>query len=294
MFNRRVDSFLPTVCKNLVEMQDIMNSEEAIMDIARREMVAAFANTFILTSDESGVIMFEKLLSITANPKTENLEFRRQRALNRLSMSPPFTFNFLKHKLDEIIGEGLWDAYIDFDNYTLYVESSAVDQNWYSEVEFTINRVKPCNMVFVNVPRTSDAITMNEQISYTQVNWRYRLGSWKLGQYPFATYDGGGVIKMPEIRSIQTALINDTANFVANTVSAVLLNDAVKVTGVVTKQVADNVAYVEYAVTPDMVDLITNIKLLKSDDSVLTQSSVYVPVTQPLVSKHTITIKEGV
>lgn len=294
MFNRRLDSFLPSVYKNIIEMEDVMNSEESIMDIARKEMVSAFANTFVLTSDESGVIMFEKMLNILANPQTEDLEFRRRRVLNRLSMSPYFTFNFLKQKLNDIIGVGLWNAYIDFENYTLYVEASAVDQNWYSEVEFTINRVKPCNMVFVNVPCTVEAVVMNEEISYTQVKWRYRLGSWKLGQYPFATPDGGGVIKMPEIRSIQTALLNDTANFVSQTVSAVLINDTVKITEIVTKQIYDNAVSVEYTVTPEMVDLITSIKLLKSDDSVLTQSSVYVPVPQPIMSKHTITIKEGV
>lgn len=294
MFNRPLKSFVPSIYKDVVEMDDIMTSEESIMAIARNEMAAAFANTFVLTSDESGVIMFEKMLNITANSQTEDLEFRRQRVLNRMSMSPPFTFNFLKQKLDEIIGAGAWTAYIDYNTYTLYVESSATDQNWYSEVEFTINRIKPCNLVFVNVPYTAEYIQLNETISYDTLNWRYRLGSWRLGQNPFATLDGGGTIKMPEIRSIQNELLNSVAGAVVNTVTAVLINDSIKITDFKVKSATDNVVSLEYSVTPQMTSVMTNIKLLGPGDSVLTQVAVYVPITQTIVSKHLITVKEGV
>ena len=293
MFNRPLMSFVPPVYTDIVEINDIIKSEESLMDIARRELSAAFANTFILTSDEQGVIMFEKMLSIVADVQKEDLEFRRNRILNRLSMSPPFTFRFLKKKLDEIIGPGAWAAYVDFDNYALYVESSSVDQNWYSEVSFTINSIKPCNMVFVNVPYTSAEVRLNEHISYSQQNWRYRLGSWKLGRYPFATFDGGGIIKMADIKSVQQALLDDAAVCVADTISLVVLNGNIEITEFRLKQAHDNIVSVEYAVTPEMTNLITDIKLCKADGTVLTQSTVYVPVTQGIVSKHLITVKEG-
>ena len=293
MFNRPLSSFVPSVYDGIVEMQDIINAEESTMSIARREMLAAFSNTFVLTANESGVIMFENMLNITANTQTEDLEFRRDRVLNRLSMSPPFTFRFLKQKLDEIIGSGAWAAHIDFDNYTLYVESSAVDQNWYSEVEFTINLIKPCNMVFINMPRTSMAVNISEAISYSVNKWRYRLGSWRLGEHSFATSDGGGIIKMAETRSVQQALLSDAAEGIAEGIAGVLINGTIKVSNLTLKQVSDNVVTVEYAVTPQMTNLITDIKLLGADDTILTQSVVYVPVTQTVISKHTISVKEG-
>ena len=294
MFNRPLSSFVPSVYEGIVEIDDIMNAEENVMSIARRETLSAFANTFVLTADESGIVLFEEMLNIVANSKTEDIEFRRQRIMNRLSMSPPFTFRFLKQKLDEIIGIGAYSVYIDFANYTLYVESSAVDQNWYSEIEFTINRIKPCNMVFINVPYTAMAMSMSEEISYAQKTWKYRLGSWKLGEFPFATLTGGGIIKMPETKSIQQALLNDTANFVAQDVSAVLINNKIKISDFTVKQVTENVVSIQYSVTPDMTNLITDIKLIRSDNTVLTQSSVYVPVTQTVMNKHTIAVKESV
>lgn len=294
MFNRPLSSFVPLVYDGVVEMSEIIDAEEQCLDIARREMYSAFSNTFVLTADESGVIMFEKMLNIVANPRAEDLEFRRQRIINRLSMSPPFTFRFLKQRLDEIIGVDAWKAYIDFNNYTLYVEASASNQSWYSEVEFTLGRIKPCNMVFINVPYTAMNINISEQVSYNRLFWKYRLGSWKLGQYPFAQMDEGGIVKMPEVKSIQSALLNSTATCVAEDVAAVLINDTVKVSEFSVKQASDNVVSIEYRVNPSMTNLITDIKLLRADDTVLTQCAVYVPVTQSVVSKHIITVKEGV
>ncbi len=294
MFNRPLNSFVPTFYKDVVEMEDIMNSEEHIMDIARREVSAAFANTFVLTSDESGVIMFEKMLGITANSQTEDLEFRRQRVLNRLSMSPPFTFRFLEQKLNEIIGVGAWTAYIDFNNYTLYIESSATDQNWYYEIEFTVNRIKPCNMVFINVPYMAMGVNISETISYLEQSWRYRLSSWKLGAYPFATLDGGGTVKMAETKSIQQALLNDTANFLAEDIAYVVINGTIILEEFRAKQVASNAVTIEYEVTPNLTRLITSIKLMREDATALTQASVYVPVSQSIICKHTMTVKEGI
>ena len=293
MFNRPLNSFLPTLYQGVVEIDDIMNAEEQEMSIARQELYSAFANTFVLTSDESGVIMFEKMLNIVANPRTEDLEFRRRRLLNRMSMHLPFTFRFLKQRLDEIIGVAGWKAYIDHDNYTLYVEAAATNESWYSEMAFTLNQLKPCNMVFINVPRIDMSINLNEGISYRTLNWKYRLGSWRLGEHPFAVIDGGGIVKVPELKSVQQAMLNGAASFVADDVAAVLINDTVKVSNFKLKQADDNVVSIEYEVVPSMTRLITDIKLLRADDTVLTQSAVYVPVTQTVVSKHTITVKES-
>lgn len=292
MFNRTLKSFVPNTYKDIVEMDSILNSEEKLMDITRREMAAAFSNTFVVTSDEAGIAVFEGMLNILAKPQTETLEFRKQRVLNRMAMSPPFTFRFLKKKLDEIIGTGSWDAYIDFANYTLYVESSASDQNWYHELAFTVNKVKPCNMVFTNVPRSAHGVRLCEEITYEQKIWKYRLGSWKLSRSPFSEVGGRGIAKMANIPSVQPSLLNDTASFISSDISSVLINDAVEITNFRTNDASGNQVRLEYVVTPEMTDVITDIKLMRAG-AILTQSSVYIPVTEPVISKHIITVKEG-
>lgn len=307
MFNRTLASYVPTVYKDIVEMDTIIESEQILIDEHNIEALQAFNNTFVLRADEKGIQMFEFMLNIVASPTKEDLEFRRQRVLNRMSMSPPFTFRFLKKKLNEIIGEGRWDASVDFNNFTLYIESSALSQNWYTELEFTITQIKPCNMIFTNVPRTDIYMSLTEEISVRTMNWNYLLGHWSLGAKPFASIidsevledsplaltEGGVIIKMADIKSIKDALIEDTANFVLSDIHSVLINDTVEITDFRVSAVVYNVVTLEYQVTPAMCSEIENIKLRKEDGTVLTESQVYVPVTATVLSKHNIKIKEG-
>ena len=98
---------------------------------------------------------------------------------------------------------------------------------------------------------------------------------------------------MADTTSIQPALLNDTAEFVADDVAYVILNNNIRIDKFSRKQVSENTIYIEYYVTPDIATLITNIKLMSADGRVLTQAPVYVPVTQTVISKHIITVKEG-
>ena len=293
MYDRLLGSFVPHIYKDVTEMDAIIDAEQIQLSSAQTEASQAFANTFVLTANYEGIEMFEMMLGIIADPTTESTEFRRQRVLNRITLEPPFTFRFLKKRLDDIIGKGAWNAHVDFNNYTLYVESSASNQNWYQEFEFTINQIKPCNIIFTNVPLTALLIAINEEISYRTIQWNYKLGSWALGEKPFALTEGGAIIKMADKASITDKLLHDTAGFVLSDIKAVLINDSVKITSFKVSHAIGSVATLEYEVTPSQVEEVTNIKLLDGDDNVLSNSNVWVPVSQTILGKHTIRIKEG-
>ena len=98
---------------------------------------------------------------------------------------------------------------------------------------------------------------------------------------------------MPGTKSIQTSLLNDTANFVASDIHSVLINNSIEITEFNVKEAEDNVVSVKYTITPDMTTLVTDVKLRRADGAVVTQASVYVPVTDTVISKHLITVKEG-
>ena len=293
MYDRLLGSFVPHIYKDVTEMDAIIDAEQRQLSSAQTEASQAFANTFVLTANYEGIEMFEMMLGIISDPTTESMEFRRQRVLNRITLSPPFTFRFLKRRLDDIIGKGAWNAHVDFNNYTLYIESSALNQNWYQELEFTINQIKPCNIIFTNVPLTALLIAINEEISYRTIQWNYKLGSWALGEKPFSLTGGGAIIKMADKASITDKLLHDTAGFVLSDIKAVLINDSVKITSFRVSHAVGSVVTLEYEVTPAQVEEVTNIKLLDGDDNVLSNSNVWVPVPQTILGKHTIRIKEG-
>lgn len=293
MYDRLLGSFVPHIYKDVTEMDALIDAEQKQLSSAQTEASQAFANTFVLTANYEGIEMFEMMLGIIADPTTESLEFRRQRVLNRITLAPPFTFRFLKKKLDDIIGKGAWNAYVDFNNYTLYVESSVVDQHWFNEVRITINRVKPCNLVFINKPLITEEVSANETISSAANHYNYILGQWRLGQKPFASIDAEEVIKLPSIKSINPNLLTDVAAFSATDIVAVRLNGSVKLSDFITKAGQDTATVVEYEVKPAQAREITQIELLGTGDRVLTSSAVYIPVIEAVICKHIINFKEG-
>ena len=276
-------------------MESLISSEDSILDNAEAAKKNLENNQFVLTANEYGIEQYENMLGIIPNPATETLQFRRDRIINRSSMTLPFTFRFLKKKLDEIIGVGKWKAYIDFSTYTLYVESSANNQMWFEEIIITMSNIKPANIVFINQPLITQGLVISEEISYSTMEYNYVLGvSWVLGAKPFRSYIDKGAIKLSNVSSLQSSLFNDVANFTASDIASVLLNDSVVISSFVTKQASANLADIEYDVLASQVQSITNIKLKNSSGEVLSEAVVYVPLLEDVLMKHTITVKEDI
>ena len=294
MFERTsTRELFPSVYNGVLEISVLSETDDVLLDRALAKLERAQLNQFILTADEETISVYEKMFSILANPTTETLQFRRERILNRMSLQPPFTMRWLQNKLDGIIGVGKWNAYVDYANRTLYVESFVVNQQWFNELRITINRIKPCNLVFVNKPLIMADVVANETIVSATQHYNYILGQWQLGQGPFATTDPEEVIKLPNVNSINPNLLADVASFSATDVVAVRLNGSVKLSDFTTKAGQGTTMIVEYKVKPAQAREITQIELLGTGDRVLTASSVYIPVTEAVICKHVINFKEG-
>ena len=294
MFERTsTRELFPSVYNGVLEISVLSETDDVLLDQSLAKLERAQLNQFILTADEETISVYEKMFSILANPTTETLQFRRERILNRMSLQPPFTMRWLQNKLDGIIGVGKWNAYVDYANRTLYIESFVVNQQWFNELRITINRIKPCNLVFVNKPLIMADVVANETIVSATQHYNYILGQWQLGQEPFATTDPEEVIKLPSVNSINPNLLADVASFSATDVVAVRLNGSVKLSNFTTKAVQGTTTIVEYEVKPAQASEITQIELLGTGDRVLTASAVYIPVTEAVICKHSINFKEG-
>lgn len=289
-------NYLPSIYKDVLETDELTSTEDLLFQDLNSETEKVRNNQFVLTSDVDGIEQYEKMLNIIPNPSTESIEFRVDRIINRLSMTPPFTFPFLKKKLDEIIGLGKWEAYMDYANYTLYVESSAVNQIWFHEILVTINRLKPVNIVFTNKPFVAAKIHVSENINLTQVSFNYRVGTtWVLGQKPFTSLENMGVIKMASVPSIKQEMLNSIAEFTLSDIVKVRVNDSLIITDFTIKESTQNIVTIEYQIALESgITEVTKVELLDVADNILTESLVYVPILESIILKHTIQIKEGV
>lgn len=286
-------SLLPPWYREVLDYQQICLTEQQQFEALAEEIVGVADNFFFQTMDERAVGMWEQVFRIVPNPQVESLAFRRTRVLNRISTRPPYTLGFLYQKLDELIGPGEWKVTVDYPNYTLYIESAAQNQNYATELAFTINRIKPAHIMWVNAPFVRTGLLLSETISSTQRIYSYKLGAWELGRLPFATDGSEGVIKMPETPSIQQDLLAGVANFVSGDVASARVNRTVAITRL-TKTVEGSELTVTYTVLPSQATEITALELLDAEGNILTSSTVYIPVTTNVVLKHIIPVAEGV
>lgn len=292
--SRKASSYVPAVYDGFSEMEKLIHADDVITDGAEAEVESLINNQWVTHADEKGIEEWEGILRITSNKATEDLEFRRDRILNRLYSKMPFTEAGLRKKLDSIIGADNYILTIDNNQYIIYLESSATNQVWYTETMMTVNNMKPCNMVFINKPFVNSFLKLEETIDYTSIISNYTLGSgFQLGMRPFATYIDEVVVKLASSRSISSKFTNNVAAFAASDVASVLINDTVKITNFSTKSAEGNIATVSYTVNPQQVSEITNVKLLDSSNSVLSSADVYVPMSGTVIMKHTILVKEG-
>lgn len=286
-------ALLPPWYREVLDYQELCQTETAQFEALADEIIGVADNFFFQTMDEGAVSMWEQVFHIVPNPSTESLDFRRARVLNRITTRPPYTLGFLYQKLDELIGPGEWTVTVDYPNYTLYIESAAQNQNYATELAFTINRIKPAHIVWINSPFVRTGLLLSETISSAQRTYNYKLGSWELGLLPFATDGPEGVIKMPETPSIQQALLSGVANFVSGDVASARVNGTISIADL-TKSVEGAELTVTYTVLPSQTTEITALELLDGEGNVLTSSTVYIPVTTNVVMKHIIPVAEGV
>lgn len=284
---------LPPWYREVLDYQQICQTEQQMFEALAQEITAVADNFFLQTMDAGSVSQWEQIFGITPNLTTETLEFRRDRLINRLSTRPPYTIWFLYQKLDELIGPDQWTVNVDYPNYTLYIESSAENQQYATEVAYTINAIKPAHIVFVNTPYVQTGILLSESIELYQRNWNYNLGGWGLGVLPFASDVSKGVIKMPTTPSIQQTLLAGTASFVSGDIASARVNGSVVISEL-EKTVSGSTLTVTYTVSQAQATEVTLAELLDSNGNVLTSSTVYVPVESNTVMKHMIPVLEGV
>ena len=290
--NTNLLNLLPPWYAEVADYQAICNAEQPVFEQIQADMMQVLSNFFPQTMDVGAVSQWEQVLGILANPSTESLEFRRYRIINRISTKPPFTLQFLYNKLDELIGPGAWSVDVDYPNYTLYIESNAQTQVYSQEVEFTVNRIKPAHIAYIHRAVVASNVLVGESIQYTRYQWNYLLGSWSLGQLPFAQVIENEVVKTPSMSSVQPLLLNNLTDYTAADIVSARLNGSIAVSDIQTVQ-NGNVITVTYPVSQAQTGEITQVELLDANGNALVSAQVYIPVVDTVSVKHTITIAEG-
>ena len=285
--------YYPHWFRRILDFQALCYTERQELRFLAEAMDQIHKNLFVQTMDEGTTAQWEAILRILATPE-EDLAFRRLRVLNRLALHPPFTLIFLREKLDLIFGPGNYTVEVDYPNYTLYIESSVKNQQYFSEVSALLNIIKPCHIVYISRPRVETDLLMAERTASAEVEYNYVQGLWRLGEKPFVTVTELEVLKLETQTSIQPLFLHQTALLAAKDIAAARVNGSLVITDLV-QSASGNVGSVFYRVRREQAAEITLLELLDKDGAVLTSSTVYLPLLDEVtVLRHTFAIKEGV
>lgn len=294
LYRTRIGRYFPRYYEGILETDELIKVENDIWNNLYLLLNKAKNNQFIAYADEDGIYAYEQLFQIVADPETETLEERRFRLLNRIQTLSYYTMIYLRQKLNSLFGENNYEVEMDYLNYTLYVKSNASNSFIYKESIAAINKIKPANIVFINVPFIPTTIEVGEEIYQQKWWWNYILGGkWRVGQKPFISVQDLSKLKSEEVQSLTPLMLNKLKTFTGEEIKAVLINDTYKITTFVQKIITGGYLRIQYNVENwKQIQLITNIKFLDEDDLILSNDPVYIPISSDTMIEHRINIRE--
>lgn len=294
LYRTRIGRYFPRYYEGILETDELIKVENDIWNNLYLLLNKAKNNQFIAYADEDGIYAYEQLFQIVADPETETLEERRFRLLNRIQTLSYYTMIYLRQKLDSIFGKNNYEIEMDYPNYTLYIKSNASNSFIYKEGIATINKIKPANIVFINVPFIPTTIEVGEEIYQQKWWWNYILGGkWRVGQKPFISVQDLSKLKSEEVQSLTPLMLNKLKTFTGEEIKAVLINDTYKITTFVQKIITGGYLRIQYNVENwEQIQLITNIKFLDENDLILSNDPVYIPISSDTMIEHRINIRE--
>lgn len=288
-----LSNYLPDLYKNILEFSELIKSENFLFNQLENKKNRTINNIYIPTCDITTVKKYEALFGIY-DTSNSDLEFRRQRVLNRLNMSIPFTLQGLKHKLNEILGKD-YEVNVDNQNYTLWVASKRLNKDIFTETYITLNKMVPANMIFITEPILPTNILFNETLKTSTVNFNYKLGSWKLNKIRFGTRENEEVVKMANISSLNPTMLSELRQKVFDSISYIKLNDTLVINSFLTKEIVDDSIIVEYLIPTDVqFNKIEKIEIYDYNDELKSSSTLNIPCLSKMAIKHITKLYEGV
>ena len=143
--DRKLIDYLPPFMREYLEMQKIMEVEQAEFDSAWERYENTLADQFIMDTTEHGISRWENMLKIS--PKdTDTLEERKFRVLVEMNQELPYTMMKLKEALTAMCGSGNFSIDLQAANYHIEVKLGIANLKNYQKVVDLLKKMVPANM----------------------------------------------------------------------------------------------------------------------------------------------------
>lgn len=139
-------SYQSNIIQQIREFKVLSEVEKPQHECVWQAVEDAINDQFANTLSTNGCKRWESIMDIQAKD-TEDLEFRRFRILSRLNEQLPYTYRMLELQLRTLCGDNGYTMVLRNEEYTLVVKIALASKNKYSDVESTLRKYVPVNIV---------------------------------------------------------------------------------------------------------------------------------------------------
>jgi hypothetical protein len=264
-----LEYYVPTIYKDVKEIDALIKSEDYLFDILISIVDKEYARMFIQTSDEIGVLRFENILEITADPTIETLEFRKERLLTRCNTTLPYSAIWLRIYLNAVLGQYNYELNIDYKKRIIRLYGYVLNYNWAREATKVINSIKPCNMVFINIPTMIESVGLIywwDNNTWNSSNWNDD-NTWNEYEY-LSSEELVNYSKESQTSQDFQTLLNSIGNIRLNYGDEYNLSNR-------TISVSNDTIFLEFNV-PEEIKLLEHVEILDKGGNTLVETACYI------------------
>lgn len=137
--------YLPPFVQDYREIKEIMTTENPEFQLAADESERILNNQFILTSDEQGIVRFEKLLKLYPSPD-DTLRSRISRVMARWNDVVPYTYRALVEKLIFLSDGVTFTINSEFNEYRMEIITHLELPGQVDELQNLLSYMIPMNL----------------------------------------------------------------------------------------------------------------------------------------------------
>lgn len=139
-------SYQSNIIQQIREFKVLSKVENPKLECVWHAVEDAIDDQFATSLTDNGCKRWESIMEINAKD-TDDLDFRRFRILSKLNEQLPYTYRMLELQLRTLCGDDGYTMVLNNNEYTLVVKIALTSKNKYSDVEFTLRKFVPANIV---------------------------------------------------------------------------------------------------------------------------------------------------
>lgn len=144
--DRQMIDYLPSFIQGYKQIESIMTVEQPEIESTWKESGNMLNNLFVMTANDSGIKLWERLLSIT--PKlTTTLDERRFTVFSRMNEKNVYTYQFLEFQLQLLCGQGGYSINLKPNEYSIEVKVELTAKSKENDVKSLLKRICPANLL---------------------------------------------------------------------------------------------------------------------------------------------------